>query len=130
MDRRTDPTGRHPLPASGVPLVRRLLGDAAELVARWRARLDERAAQLGEVEAWRRCPICNPLPDAFPFWQGTQLAEWYLPIVDGPDSADLSDRGECTKRCPWCATTYRWRSDYEYLVNGASESETTLTRLA
>lgn len=35
----------------------------------------------------------------------------------------------CLKRCPACGALYEWRHEYTYLVNGASEDDTYVTRL-
>lgn len=56
-------------------------------------------------------------------------AHW-LPIVGAPHFHDGSARDWCVKRCPLCATCYLHTSAYEYLVNGGSEDEVTVTRLA
>ncbi len=104
----------------------------------FRRRVAEATLGLGDAPAWMRCLICSPLP-ALSFSPPTGEAPApttvpvrsnYLEVLGEPVfTAYPSSRDWCVRRCPLCATHYLLRSDYEYLVNGASESETSFTRL-
>lgn len=145
-----DPAWRFDAFASG-PLTERFAPVAPELrvelqqlaneelarVIAFRAARANLAVRLPDAPAWQRCAICSPHPEAAfaidvanaPTEGPVAVRERYLPIVGAPHFADSSDRGRCVKRCPLCATHYLWASSYDYLVNGASESEESLTRL-
>jgi len=90
------------------------------------------AAERTEVRAWidealaaapprsdGGCPICD----------GPRVRERYLPIVGAPTFHDHGSRGWCVKRCALCGAVYLWQAGYDYLVNGATEDEQSLTRL-
>jgi hypothetical protein len=111
---------------------------ASELVAH-RARVQAVAASLPEAPAWAKCALCGEDPQlAFFPWEGEgapptklRVREGYLEVLGAPLFDDLgSSREWCVKKCPVCATHYLWQSEYEYLVNGASESSESLERLA
>lgn len=124
-----------------VAAARAALAEAAVGLAAERAALAARAQARAGLPAWRRCPICSPVGGALgdpvattdaseSAGEPAPVAEHYLPIVGAPHASDRGSRARCVKRCPRCATVYRYESDYTYLVNGASEDESTLTRLS
>ena len=96
----------------------------------FRARVEKTLAQLGDEPAWKKCVICSPIPELSFFPPGGEVRSHYLEILGAPLFNDFgSSREWCLKRCPLCATHWLWKSDYEYLVNGATETDITLTRL-
>lgn len=127
-----------PLAPEDRPPAQEAVSAAVRAVERFRHEVERVVAQLGEGPAWERCVVCSPLPALcfFP-WRGEgppperrEVRAHYLEIVGAPLFNDFgSSREWCLKRCPLCATHYLWKSDYEYLVNGATETDTTLARL-
>lgn len=109
---------------------------AMRAVRKFRKSSDPVLAVLPEEPAWRRCLVCSPL-DALS--SSPRLEDWpadhaqvrsrFLEIVGAPTFHDHGSRDWCLKRCLLCRATYLWKSDYEYLVNGGTEDEITLTRL-
>ena len=73
---------------------------------------------------WQRCSICREIPaHAHESWSRGTVESNDLPaaaaklvVVGAPYFNDYADRGECTKRCPECATIYAWSKDYEFEV--------------
>lgn len=117
--------------------LQRLVSEELERLIASRAARSSLALRLPDAPAWRRCAICSDHHEAAfaidaanaPTADPVAVRERYLTIVGAPHFTDRSDRGRCVKRCPLCGTHYLWESSYEYLVNGASESEESLSRL-
>ncbi len=85
---------------------------------------------------YTRCSICSRLADQEYACQkyGWEEDNTYLPAPAGrltviKDFKPYSSRKLQLQQCPKCSTYYRYRTDYEYLVNG-SEDEEYLTRLS
>lgn len=122
-------------PAERARCVARVLA-AMRAVRKFRKRADPVLAELPEEPAWRRCLVCSPLDALSPTprredWPAdhAEVRSRFLEIVGAPTFHDHGSRDWCLKRCVRCGATYLWKSDYEYLVNGGTEDELTLTRL-
>lgn len=107
-------------------------------VLRFRRDREQVVATLGDAPPWERCVVCShdPRLSFFPFRgegsppERVAVREHYLEVLGAPLFNDFgSSREWCLKRCPLCATHYLWKSDYEYLVNGGTETSTSLERL-
>ena len=82
------------------------------------------------------CSICSPLqPEEYAFQKlNSPDDNSYLPpavhkLVLVKDLDPYGGRKHQILQCPECQTYYYYRTDYEYLVNGATEDEEFLTRL-
>jgi hypothetical protein len=86
----------------------------------------------------KECSICGSIPaSSSQFVKGGEFdgpglpaAALKLDIVGAPYFDDsTSGSNSCIKRCPQCGSIFRWKNEYEYLVNG-SEDDTSLVRLS
>ena len=89
----------------------------------------------GKAASHQPCGICSSLKDEEYALQkyGAEERDTHLPAAAGflivlRDFAPNSSRKLQIRQCPGCGTYYRYKTDYEYLVNG-SEDEEFLTRL-
>lgn len=106
-------------------------------VLRLREKTRALAPQDTNAPPWMACPICGPVEDACLthhkagfFVDGKPIADHFLPILGAPHFRDSTGaRDWCIKRCLVCRTHYHWKGSYEYLVNGGTEDEVTITRL-
>ncbi len=112
---------RHkPLGPGDLAAARQLLDGALATLAQRREEEARRVAALHNPAAWEACELCGVTP----------LREHLLEIVGAPHFGDsCGARDWCVKHCVLCHTCYLFQGGYEYLVNGATEDESTLTRL-
>ena len=78
-----------------------------------------------------KCNLCRGLPaESFASQVGNADDNNYLPvIVDKFEVIEDDYRGTKKLRCAECGAMFMLIEKYEYFVNGASETEQTLTRL-
>jgi len=93
------------------------------------------ADTMDDITPRKNCSICSALKDEEYAYQkfGAEENNTSLPAAAGSlvvirDFRPFGSRKLQLWQCPRCGTSYLYRSDYEYLVNG-SEDEEFLTRL-